>query len=370
MIYFLLLAQGIKIKWIILYERIGVKSYLVVFISLCRFYDERENMKVIISTKDKSIISEVESISENDLSLQSFNRSNYSSSESFWTSNAQEIKYRGTHVSRHHVNVLEDISLQTIDAPNVISLFFVEKGLIQCSSDNGGSWQIGSLQHNLIYNSYHTNETIFKKQKGLKLTIVSFAPEHFMQLSDGGGKMTDTIASNLVAGESFSLGSAPNLRLNLQMLQLLNGLDQTGYNDSADRLLTEAKVLELLALQVGQLQKEDHLISGKKLSSMDIRKLHDVRDIILSDLSADFSLSSLSRQVGLNIYKLKFGFKFLFGKPVFQFLKEARLQYAAQQISKDTKPISQIAYEAGFATPSHFSDAFKKQYGVSPIKFR
>ena len=327
-------------------------------------------MKVIISSSDKNIISEIDSISERDLSFQSYSKLKYSSDESFWSSQAHEIKYCGTHIARHQVNVLEDIFLQTVDAPNVVSLFFVENGLIKCNSVNDGFWEIGALQHNLIYNSYNTNETLFKKQKDLRLTIVSFAPDYFMQLSEGGGRVTDTIASNVVSGKSFSLGSAPNLRLNLQMLQLLNGLDQAGDNAAVERLLTEAKVLELLALQIGQLHLEENLVSGRKLTAMDIRKLHDVRDIILSDLSANFTLSSLSREVGLNVYKLKFGFKFLFGQPVFQYLKEARLRYAAKQISSDTKPISEIAYEAGFATPSHFSDAFKKFYGLSPNKFR
>jgi len=327
-------------------------------------------VKIIISKADKTVISETDGISGGDLSSKSYSKLKYSSSESFWSSQAHEIKYEGTHIARHKVNVLEDISLRTVDAPKVVSLFFVEKGVIQCNPSNASSWQISALQHNLVYNSYNTDETFFKQQNDLRLTIVSFAPEYFIELSEGGGKITDKIASGMSKGESFSLGSAPNLRLNLQMIQLLNGLEPTGYNTAVERLLTEAKVLELLALQIGQLHKEDNLISNKKLNPLDIKKLHDVRDIILSDLSADFTLTSLSREVGLNLYKLKLGFKFLFGQPVFQFLKVARLQYAAQQISKDTKPIAQIAYEAGFATPSHFSDAFKKLYGVSPIKFR
>lgn len=327
-------------------------------------------MKVIISGSDSSIISESESISKNDLMFESYSKSQYSSHESFWNSNAQEIRYSGTHIARHHVNVLEDISVKTIDAPNVVSLFFVENGKIQSESDNGNLWEIGALQHNLVFNSYNTNQTIFKKQKDLKLSIVSFAPEHFMQLSEGGGKIVNKIASKVAGGQDFALGSAPNLRLNFQMTQLLNGLGQTESNFAVERLLTESKVLELLALQIGQLYQEENLVSGKQLSATDIRKLHNVKELILSDLSGDFSLNSLSREVGLNIYKLKFGFKLLFGQPVFKFLNEARLKYAAQQIALDIKPISEIAYEAGFANPSHFSDAFKKFYGMPPSKFR
>lgn len=327
-------------------------------------------MKVIVSHHDQGILAEMESISEQDLLCPSFSRLQYSSSESFWKSQVHEIRYRGTHIARHHIDVLEDISLQTSEAPNVVSLFFVEQGLIQCESVHEGRWEIGARQHNLVYNFYNTSGTVFRKQQDLRLTVVSFDPEYFIQLSAGGGKWIDNMASQVAKGKSFSLGRAPNLRLELSMLQLLNGLDQPVHNPAVERLMTESKVLELLALQIGQLQNEDKLLISRKLNSADIQKLYDVRDILLADLSADFSLNSLSREVGLNVYKLKFGFKSLFGKPVFQFLKEARLKYAAQQLSQDTKPIAQIAYEAGFSTPSHFSDAFKKFFGVSPIKFR
>lgn len=327
-------------------------------------------MKVVISGSDKQVISESESISKDDLQFKSYSRQKFSSNESFWNSNAHEIKFSGTHIARHHVNVLEDVSVKTFDAPNVVSLFFVENGMIQSESEDGKLWNIGALQHNLVFNSYNTNETIFKKQKDLRLTIVSFEPNHFMELSEGGGKLIGNIATNVTKGKNFALGSAPNLRLNLQMLQLLNGFEQTEYNPAVERLMTESKVLELLALQIGQLHHEEKVTWKKQLNPSDIKKLHDARDLLLSDLTADFTLNSISREVGLNIYKLKFGFKLLFGQPVFKFLNEARLKYAAKQIALDTKPLSQIAYEAGFSTPSHFSDAFKKMYGLPPSKFR
>lgn len=95
-------------------------------------------MKVIISGGDKGIVSELESVSEKDLSFQPYSTFRYSGNERFWKSNVHKIKYSGTHIARHAINVIEDISLKTIDAPNVVSLLFVEKGLIQCKTENGG----------------------------------------------------------------------------------------------------------------------------------------------------------------------------------------------------------------------------------------
>lgn len=327
-------------------------------------------MRVVISGSDKRVISDLESISNHDLSFETYSKLQYASSETFWSSKAHEIKYSGTHIARHNVSVHEDISLRTFDAPNVVSLFFVENGTIQSESGGGKLWEIGALQHNLVYNAYNTDATLFKKQSDLRLTIVSFAPDYFTELSEGGGRLMDKVASNVAKGQSFALGSTPNLRLDVQMLRLLNGLGQTEYNPAVERLLTESKVLELLAMQIAQLDTERNALYDRQLSSTDIKKLHDVRDLLLSDVSANYTLDSISREVGLNVYKLKFGFKLLFGQPVFKYLREQRLEYAAKQLGLDTKSISQIADEAGFATLSHFSDAFKKRYGISPNKFR
>lgn len=327
-------------------------------------------MRVVISDSDNQVLSDSESISNKDLLYDLYRKISYSSDETFWKSEAQEIKYTGTHIATHKVNVLKDITLRTFDAPDVISLFFVENGFIQVETGHGKMWNIGTLQHNLIYNAYSTAATIFRQQQDLRLTIVSFTPEYFMQLTEGGGRIMDKVASCITTGQSFALGSTPNLKLNIQMLQLLRGFEEKGYNAAAERLLTESKVLQLLAAQIEQLDKETFTAGISKLSSADIKCLNDVRDILHADLSRNHTLDGLSREAGINVFKLKQGFKVLFGQPVFKYLKEQRLDYAARQIVLDTKSLSQIAEEAGFASPSHFSEAFKQRYGIPPNKLR
>ena len=43
---------------------------------------------------------------------------------------------------------------------------------------------------------------------------------------------------------------------------------------------------------------------------------------------------------------------------------------AKQKILDNNKTINEIAYELGFKYPAHFTRAFKKNTGITPIEFR
>jgi AraC-like DNA-binding protein len=57
------------------------------------------------------------------------------------------------------------------------------------------------------------------------------------------------------------------------------------------------------------------------------------------------------------------------GTSVQRELLEHRLRRAQRALEGD-EPVTAIAFEAGFATPQHFSTAFKKFTGLSPTEWR
>ena len=52
------------------------------------------------------------------------------------------------------------------------------------------------------------------------------------------------------------------------------------------------------------------------------------------------------------------------------FRSKVRLEHAIVLLSNTDKPIDEIAYECGFKSTSYFSYAFKKEFLVSPLKYR
>ena len=80
------------------------------------------------------------------------------------------------------------------------------------------------------------------------------------------------------------------------------------------------------------------------------------------------SLSELSRIIGINEFKLKKGFKEIFDTTVFGYLSETRLLIAKNDLYNNNKSVSQIAFELGYSSVQHFSNAFKKRFGIAPSK--
>jgi AraC-like DNA-binding protein len=82
------------------------------------------------------------------------------------------------------------------------------------------------------------------------------------------------------------------------------------------------------------------------------------------------TLSELAKAVGINEYKLKKGFKETFGNTVFGYLADTRLELARIELFEKKKSVSQLAFELGYSSIQHFSNAFKKKFGVSPGRLK
>ncbi|MGD1854371.1 MAG: helix-turn-helix transcriptional regulator [Leptolyngbyaceae cyanobacterium] len=143
------------------------------------------------------------------------------------------------------------------------------------------------------------------------------------------------------------------------------------YQENVRQLYLESKTLELLALKLEQMRQpevaEDHKIT---LKSDNIYRLYQARHILLTDIEHPPSLMDLARQVGINDFKLKRGFRQIFGTTVFGCLYDYRMERAKQLLDTHNLKVAQIAQTVGYANPSQFSAAFKRKFGFSPKMYR
>ena len=73
--------------------------------------------------------------------------------------------------------------------------------------------------------------------------------------------------------------------------------------------------------------------------------------------------------MGLNIKKLKSGFKEYYGSPVFTFLLNYKMELAKTLLIEQQFNVNEIASKLGYSTSSHFIAAFKKKYGITPKQY-
>lgn len=81
------------------------------------------------------------------------------------------------------------------------------------------------------------------------------------------------------------------------------------------------------------------------------------------------SVEKLSAELGLSKSQANRKLKSLTDKSPNQFIQEIRLQRALVSIKLNNRTISEVAYDSGFTSPTYFSRAFKKRFGISPREF-
>ena len=154
--------------------------------------------------------------------------------------------------------------------------------------------------------------------------------------------------------------SMPSAQASLAGSQLL-GCAMTG---KGRQLYLEGKSTELLSLYLDMLQGQRLGFGG--FSRDDIQKLYDARAMLVERMADPPSIFELSRLCCINEFKLKKGFKKVFGQTVFEVLRKERMDRAKRLIEEGGYSVSNAAYEVGYSSVSKFIAAFKGAYGATP----
>ncbi|MEK3723721.1 helix-turn-helix transcriptional regulator [Paenibacillus sp. FSL H8-0034] len=152
-----------------------------------------------------------------------------------------------------------------------------------------------------------------------------------------------------------------------ETLRILNQLIKSPFTATMHRMYAESKALELLAIFFDAALFERSAPSQTaSLSKNDRLKLVKAQEVLHDRMAAPPSLIELSRIVGLNDYKLKIGFKEQYGKSVFAYLRDKRMDKAKELLQTGQVSVSQAAGLVGYANFSHFAELFRKYYGYNP----
>lgn len=92
--------------------------------------------------------------------------------------------------------------------------------------------------------------------------------------------------------------------------------------------------------------------------------------LIHRDIGAPWSADTLAREVALSRSAFMVRFRTLVGVPPIRYLTIWRLQTAKLQLRETKKGISQIAHAVGYESEEAFSRAFKREFGLSPARWR
>ena len=92
----------------------------------------------------------------------------------------------------------------------------------------------------------------------------------------------------------------------------------------------------------------------------------DILDFMNRNYMYEFTLEELAHYTGRSLATFKRDFKKVSDLTPEKWLIRKRLEVAYRLIKEEHKKVVEVYAEVGFKNPSHFSTAFKKQYGIPP----
>lgn len=187
--------------------------------------------------------------------------------------------------------------------------------------------------------------------------LVIFFPEEFLCALGDTAPHRPVWQSRLIANDAY-----------------LNGVMQLLDKEIALRDHHSESAIKLLTQYVGI-----HLI--RNYSTIKTQGVHEVGrpeicqimcalEYVEINLSADTSIAELIGQTNLSKHRFLQTFKEVTGQSPQQYIIVRRLEVARHLLRRADLSLEQIARGSGFVDQSHFSKAFRKRYGQTPVLFR
>ena len=139
------------------------------------------------------------------------------------------------------------------------------------------------------------------------------------------------------------------------------------YYGVIEQMYLESKAIELISYQLAQLlSAETPCKTPLVLRPDDIERIREARDILVRNMENPPFLQELAKQVGINVTKLKRGFRQVYGTSVFGYLRYHRLEEARQLLAEGKTSVTEVVFAVGYSSPSYFTRAFAKHFGINP----
>ena len=127
-----------------------------------------------------------------------------------------------------------------------------------------------------------------------------------------------------------------------------------------------------MSLSIALIHKygRDVAISPQAKGGISKARLRRVLDYIAANGHLDIKLDDLADVADMSRFHFARLFRLGMGVTPHRYLMDQRLQQAKTLLRLDTRSVSEVAIETGFANAGHFARAFRRYIGVSPTEWK
>ena len=286
--------------------------------------------------------------------------------------------------------------------PNVQNLIESDDCKVMRLSDNSGEGMM-TLYHVfpgvfLMYNDFHMKECVSGFQTDMDLLCIDHCREGRIEQEVGQNAFSYLEAGDLRVDRrihhsgkvEFPLCHYHGISIGFHLYELQKKYcsDRTPYvipgEPAIEHIFSELynvpikikkdyfkiKVLELL-LYLDALELSGHTEERPYFYKGQIEKIKAIQTLLTQDLTQNYTLEELSERFDIALTPMKNCFKSVYGSPIFTYMRNYRMNYAASLLRSDkTLKVAEIAGLVGYDSPSKFTAAFHQTMGKTPLEYR
>ncbi|MBE6071856.1 MAG: helix-turn-helix domain-containing protein [Clostridium butyricum] len=279
---------------------------------------------------------------------------------------------KGIGCFKWNMEFYKDIELKRVSKSqeeDIQFIFFIDRDLSWYIKDRKETVQMKKGQVCLYKDDFYSTSCFYNGSKKYTFKSIQISNKYFNNILDSYENEIKNI-SNIKEKISKEVSK---FNISSKVYHILSEIDEADkYSGVIKNIYLEGKILEIVAIYLQEiLETSKEKVNRNVLrNNEDIEALKKAKEIIDNTIADTPSCQELAKSINMSISKFTKSFMKMYGTTVHKYVIEKRLENAAVLLSKEDINISEAAILSGYNNMSHFSDSFKKKYGVLPREFR
>jgi AraC-like DNA-binding protein len=273
----------------------------------------------------------------------------------------QRVDQPGFSLRFHSFNILQPMEFLAQQGSDLLVSFLALKNNLHYSIKGLGSLFLRPGQFALLHGPATGLTAAFARSQEYQHLEVAWSADLVRPLLEHFPSLQRTFS---IASLHPGFVGTPGAAAGSSALHLVQEILRPPIRSALRSLYFDVKVREYLLLLLAA--SDQQATSPASLPRADQEKLLSLAERLQTDTAEKFPIAHLAQDTGMNEMKLKTAFKALFGKGIFEYHMEARMQEAHRLLEETDLTTKAIAARVGYDLTTSFITKFREYFGYAP----
>lgn len=254
-----------------------------------------------------------------------------------------------------------------------VEFIFISEGNLRYRHNGQKEMSFFERYQNIIISPLKNSEKsfFFPENVRVRANFIQIVKEKYAKKKHNNIKYLNEVLLSVFEEKAASLPFEHLGNFNLKIADQLKEIQGNKDEGMIRTLGLEGRLNIILAMQLLEHHKfENDEVLPESLSRSDIKKIHQLSEYIVDNISEPLTIRILSHESSLSPKKLQLGFRMLYSNSVNEYIKRMKLEISRDYLEKTDLSISEIVYKVGIKSRSYFSKIFSEHYGILPTAYR